>query len=193
MITKKVTRRILAFTLALTLMLALASTASATTVYWTSTDGTSNQATVKKVGDWYYVYQPITDATICRHEAGTASLVTWPTGYYASYKVSWPASAKLYQVYLNKALTGEGLSLTAQTTAPEDDFYVIKAEVPTGTYSYGTEIKAYDANWSVVLGSSQAPVNSVQEAYALAGTAASGTLRGAVSHKTANKLIPVED
>lgn len=50
MIIKKVTRRILAFTLALTLMLALASTASATTVYWTSADGTSNQATVKKSG-----------------------------------------------------------------------------------------------------------------------------------------------
>lgn len=59
MIIKKVTRRILAFTLALTLMLALASTASATTVYWTSTDGTSNQATVKKWGTGIMYISPL--------------------------------------------------------------------------------------------------------------------------------------
>lgn len=182
---KKATRRILAFTLALTLMLALAGTASAATVTWISLNRMYS-ATVSKTGDWYYVYKPLEGATIARHVQGADSLITWPTGSVASYSVSFGTGNSVYENKLKDAAEAEGLVLEIASEPLGYDYYVVPAALISGEYSVGIEITAYDVEWSVIAGQG----NVAQSVYATLPENKEGTLSGVPAGSTIPKLIP---
>ena len=180
-------RRFFAFMLALSLMLAIAGTASAATVTWMTTGNKINSATVTKTSDWYYVYKPITGATIARHELGTSNLITWPTGYSAGYAVEFETDSYIYAEYLEEAARLEGLVTSVACEPPTFDYYVVPANLPEGMYSYGIEVTVYDVNWSVILGQSSvmpiADFGPIENQY--------GSLAGMPASCTPAKLIPV--
>lgn len=182
---KKVTRRILAFALALTLMLALAGTASAATVTWISLNRMYS-ATVSKTGDWYYIYRRLSGATRGRHVQGTDTLITWPTGSVASYSVSFGVGNSVYESKLEDAAEAEGLVLGVSSAPLNYDYYVIPAALLSGEYSFGIEITVYDVEWSVTAGQG----NVVQSVNAILTESEEGTLGGVPASCTLPKLIP---
>ena len=162
--------------------------ASAASVGWTDPDGTYNVAIVTKISDWYYVYKPIVDATIARHTVGTPSLVTWPVGNTASHGVI--INAGVYKNKVEQALMAEGLTTIIHGAARVNDegFDVVPASAPTGTYSFGYEITAYDISWRVDLDAPQ----SGGIIYAVPAENQSGTVDAVPESITAIKLIPYE-
>lgn len=185
---KKSTKRFLSFALVFLLMLStMVMPALAATVEWTDPDGTHNYASVTKRSNWYYVYRQINDATVVRHTVGTRELITWPVGNAATYRVQINVSA--YGAKVHQALAAEGLTtLVAGAPVPDDEgYYVIPANVPAGTYSFGYEIKVYDISWAVVLNSVPFGPNG----YALPTGNQSGTVDAVPEYITAAKLIPV--
>lgn len=181
-------KRMFSLVLVTLLLCTMVMPASAATYGWTDADGTYNVAIVTKTSDWYYVYKPITDATIARHAVGTPSLVTWPVGNTASYLVTLKAAG--YTLQVGEALKEEGLTTYVAGASVKDDegYYTIPAGVPSGTYSYGYEITVYDISWRVDLDVPQ-PATGI---LALSVGEQSGTASAVPSSITAAKLIPAE-
>lgn len=184
---KKKTRRILSFALVMVMLFSVAGTASATgTCTWTNSDGVSCTANVTKDADTYIVKVPIKDSSVIDHAEGQAEIITWPTGHVATQAASFSGTVPVaYSIYLRQAATNEGLSLSMSSIAVSYDYYVLDADLPDGTYSFGAEFTVCDASWNIIEG-------------AIAGYAASysrytGEVEGSPISRTAPKLIVVSD
>lgn len=190
----KTVRKVLSITLMLILLFTLALPASATTtIEWTGANGSYNSLSISKVSAAYYVYQPIKDATIANHVYGTQNVVTWPTGYCATYTLEeddFPDNTFLYKIHLDEAFTGEGLVYSVSSNVPSFDYYVVPAGLPDGKYSYGTEITTYDISLRISLnaippeiaGRAVTPDNYI-----------SGTVYAVPTSCTAAKLITIPE
>lgn len=184
---KKTTRKILSVMLTFMLVFVLAVPAGAATIEWEGLDGSYNVAIVTKTSDWYYVYKPIDDATIARHNRGAESMVTWPVGNTASYAVV--INVVGYGLKIDQALEAEGLTRYVDGDPLEEDegYYVIPAGVLTGTYSFGYEITVYDISWRVDINAPRPGTGLTSRAFG----DQSGSTSAVPSHITAAKLIPM--
>ena len=183
----KKSRRILSFVLITVLFVSMAIPSSAASYEWTE-NGVTNRATVTKQGNAYVIKVPIKDATVVQHVYGQQEVISWPAGYRVEYgAVSFTSVSSLYGLQLNLAARREGLVVDKMySNIPTFDYYVLSADLPTGTYSFGSEITVYDVSWSVAL-----DVPGALRALVLPESPMSGTLEAVPVSMTAVKLIQI--
>ena len=182
---RKNLRRILALLLSVVLLLPTTLFAYAGEYTWTEPNGLEGKASVTMPDDTYVICVPIEDASIINHVVGNNEVITWPTGYNASYS-TFISGAGFYTTYVEYAMAQEGLSLSMSSNVPVMDFYEINPNAPAKTYSYGSEVTVCDVSWYVSVGI------SVERAVSLPGYY-SGTIEGAIISYTDAKLIVMSD
>ena len=182
----KKSRRILSFVLITVLFVSMAIPSSAASYEWTE-NGVTNRATVTKQGNAYVIKVPIKDASVVNHVYGQREVISWPAGYRVEYSANFSQVSSLYGLQLNLAAQREGLVTSMMySNIPSFDYYVLPADLPTGTYSFGSEITVYDVSWSVAL-----DVPGALRALVLPESPMSGTLEAVPVSMTAVKLIQI--
>ena len=182
----KVLRFVLSSCTACCLFALLLVPTCAAEVTWTE-GGYSRTASVVKDDDHYIIPVPIESASVIDHVAGEVEVITWPLGYVATRSCGYngyPLPTDL--VYIKQAASSEGVPLvpmSCQLSDPDRDFYILSAELPSGTYSYGAEFTVYDATWTVT--SSQSAGRAMTDP-------TSGTLIGIPVSCTDSKMIVIE-
>lgn len=182
---KKSVRGLLALSLTFIMVLLAAAPVSAGSVDWAGSDGYTYTATTN-AGSTYLLAVPVSNATVITHEVGETEVITWPAGNSAKHETSYPSSVSGFRYYLDDALEQDGLSRVAISNVPSGNYYVLGADLPAKTYSFGMEATVCDVTCTIRQSRIQ-----MNQTYAIEQPYATGVLEEAVISYTACKLIVI--
>ena len=183
-------RKVCSVALMFAIIFSFSVSAHAGNVSWFGTDEYYYVATTTRQDTDYVITMYVPFASQKDHIFGQSEIITWPTGSHVSYSVDYPDSVSQYTDKLKSALDLDGLSSSATSNIPDEDFYVLSPALPTGKYTYGVEITTCDV-LCIITRSREAIL--FPTAWAVSLPYATGTLEKAVDEMTPCKLVVVED
>ena len=148
---KRTVKRILSLALGLTLVLALASTASAATVGWIQ-NGTQYNLTVTVSSVVVEKTLPIPTAPEISHTKGTPTTLHCAVKSSVTATLTYTGSPGSYLTYLNQAIDKAELGRSSTINNVGGINYALSESKPTGIYRLGYMFSGNTATWKVYTG-----------------------------------------